>query len=344
MYLAEQELRNQFEALGKSVNCICEKENEIKTFFKDTKSLCVLGCGSSYSVAKSSALQFSQKTGVAAYAIAAGDLCVNFESYGKIIDGSTLLVLSRSGSTSELVMAAKKCQEKFNVKIVSICAVQGSDIGKIADLSFAIPWAFDESICQTRTVSNLYIGALLLTAIVSKDKELVSDIFRIEEKANAFCEKVENTIEDIGLFDFQNAVVLADSGMAGIAEEGSLAFKEICRINSNFYNVLDVRHGPIVKITDNTLVLVLISSGNEKLQRELVSDLCSKSDKVVAFECKKTQVSFSCPKTITLPDCVDDNLSALFMLYCIQLITFKHAINLNVNPDKPEGLDAWIKL
>ncbi|MEG2677483.1 MAG: PTS transporter subunit IIC [Oscillospiraceae bacterium] len=90
--------------------------------------------------------------------------------------------------------------------------------------------------------------------------------------------------------------------------------------------------------------LVLISSGNEKLQRELVSDLCSKSDKVVAFECKKTQVSFSCPKTITLPDCVDDNLSALFMLYCIQLITFKHAINLNVNPDKPEGLDAWIKL
>ena len=41
-------------------------------------------------------------------------------------------------------------------------------------------------------------------------------------------------------------------GASVIASEGALAFKEIARIPSISYHLLDVRHGPMVLIDDKT--------------------------------------------------------------------------------------------
>ena len=129
--------------------------------------------------------------------------------------------------------------------------------------------------------------------------------------------------------------------MAGIAEEGALAFKEISRTHSNFYHVLDVRHGPIVKIDNNTLVIILFSRSDPLTQAELVNDIRKKTDQVLVFECE----NFGAPEgRIILPESVSDDISAIYMLYCIQLLALKQALFLGVNPDEPEGLDPWIKL
>ena len=48
--------------------------------------------------------------------------------------------------------------------------------------------------------------------------------------------------------------------------------------------------------------------------------------------------------TIVLPGCPSDDLRAIYALYCIQVICLHHAMFRGVDPDKPEGLDAWIKL
>ena len=126
MYLTEQELKGQFQAVARTLEALHAKRAEAVAALAGVQTLCALGCGSSFSLAKSAAIQFSQHTGVPAYALAAGDLLVNFPAYEKMLRGTTLLLLSRSGSTSEVVRAAERCKNELGCKLLSICAREGT--------------------------------------------------------------------------------------------------------------------------------------------------------------------------------------------------------------------------
>lgn len=344
MYLTEQEMKNQFDAVAQTMDKLLAGRAEVKAALANIRALCVLGCGSSYSVAKSTALQFSQHTGVPSYAIAAGDLLVNFPVYEKQLRGSTVLLLSRSGSTSEVLRAAQRCKAELGCKILSICAKEHSPAQDLADWSLGLPWAFDEAVCQTRTVANLYVAGLALSYIASGDEEGLGALLTLKDYSTSFCPAQELIISDMATRSWVRAVVLADSGPAGLAEEGSLAFKEICRRDSNHYHLLDVRHGPMVQIGPDTLVIALCSSGDWTLQRALLDDLACKTKHLLVLDCGAHDRENLPGSYIALPDCGSDDVQAVFALYCMQLLCFLHALSRGVDPDKPEGLDPWIKL
>ena len=343
MYLTEQELKGQFQAVARTLEALHAKRAEAVAALAGVQTLCALGCGSSFSLAKSAAIQFSQHTGVPAYALAAGDLLVNFPAYEKMLRGTTLLLLSRSGSTSEVVRAAERCKNELGCKLLSICAREGTALEALADWNLALPWAFDEAVCQTRTVTNLYVAALGLACIAGGDEAGLSALDALKSHATAFCPAQEAALCALAAQSWSKAVVLADSGMAGLLEEGALAFKEICRRDSNHYHLLDVRHGPMVQIGADTLVIAVLSSGDRALQAALLSDVARKTGHLLVLDCASSGDAL--PGTrIQLPECGDDDAKAVFALFCIQLLCFHHAIARGVDPDKPEGLDPWIKL
>ncbi len=342
MYQTEKEIRSQFFALRQTVDYITEKQTEIIEAFNDAASLCVIGCGSSYSLAKSAALQFTQLNEIPAFAIAAGDLMVNFPQYEKLICNATLLVLSRSGSTSEVVAAVRRCRETYGSKVISLCAKQNAPIEALADLNLVIPWAFDDAVCQTRTVSNLYAAGLLIAATVAHKTDEVKTPCLPEDELAAFCAGVEEPMRLAGQGDWTKAVVLADSAVGGLAEEGALAFREICRRDSNYYHLLDVRHGPIVQIRKDTLVLAFLSDGAWKPQTDLIADVAKKTEQLYVFSRDPRVLELK--NGILLPDCGCDATSAVYLLYCIQLLTLSNAVHHGVDPDVPEGLAAWIQL
>lgn len=343
MYLTEKECRDQFNALQRTADALLERRAEAEKALSGIRALCVLGCGSSYSLAKSAAVQFSQRAGIPACALPAGDLLTNFSAYEKMLRGSAVLVLSRSGSTSEAVRAAKRCKTEWGCRILSVCAREKAPMEDVADWSFLIPWAFDEAVCQTRTVSNLYAAALGLACIAGGDEETLAALGKVKDFAAAFCPAQEETLTSLAEAPWDRAVVLADSGAAGIAEEGALAFKEICRRDSNHYHLLDVRHGPMVQIGANTLVIALVSSGEQALQAGLLEDVAQKTGHLLTLRCAAGEEAMA-GLNIALPACGDDDVKAIFALYCIQLVCFRHALHRGVNPDAPEGLDPWIKL
>jgi glucosamine--fructose-6-phosphate aminotransferase (isomerizing) len=154
---------------------------------------------------------------------------------------------------------------------------------------------------------------------------------------------VEGRITQLAGADWTSAVVLADSAMAGLAEEGALAFKEICRTQSSFHHVLDVRHGPTVMIDDRTLVLAFVSRGDGGLQADLLSDLAARTDELIAFTCGEP-LGVPSVAEIALPPLRHDETGAVFMLYCIQLLCLKRALLRGLDPDQPDGLAAWIEL
>lgn len=344
MYVIESELRNQFDALARTAHALTEQQTQAGEVLRGVHALCVLGCGSSFSLAKSAATLFSQHTGVPAYALPAGDVLVNFTAYKKMLKGCTLLLLSRSGSTSEVLRAARLCKEELGCKILSVCAKVSTPVEEIADWSLCLPWAFDEAVCQTRTVSNLYAAALGLTQIAAGDAGALARLHDLKDCAAAFCPAQEEALSALAQKPWTKAVVLGDSGMAGLLEEGALAFKEICRRDSNHYHMLDVRHGPMVQIGPDTLVIAMLTSGERSLQKALLADLAAKTEHLLVLDCVPEDRAGIPGLRIALPVCGEDALRAVFALYCIQIVCFHHALARGVDPDKPEGLDPWIKL
>lgn len=346
MYKTETEIFGQYESLRKTYNYIMENREKIKKFVDTSKysSLTFAGCGSSYSLSKSAGLSAKMRTGKPVNVFAAGDLMINFELYKDIIKDTLLVVPSRSGNTSEVILAVKQAKENFHIHCVSICANKDAKISELADLNLEIPWAFDESVCQTRTVTNLYLANLMFIGIIANDDSLITELGIAIEQGNKHIEKYDATLKSISNMDSWNkVVVLSDAELEGIAEEGALAFNEICQLPSNYYHVLDIRHGPAVLINDKTLVIVVVSPLDIPYQNDLISDIKKKGATVVTVS-NKSQNIWRSDYNITVPSYGNFAVTGIPFIFIPQALSYHKAIATGVNPDEPQGLDPWIIL
>lgn len=341
MYYAEKEIFSQFEAIDRTTNYLKERKEEVIGFFQDAKKVIFVGSGSSYSIAKSAAAITGLRSDAYSMAVAAGDILVNFEQYERVVEDSVVVSISRSGSTSELLFAIKMAKEEVNCKVVSVCAKEESDIEKYTDVNMIIPWAFDKSVCQTRTVANLYAACVMLISFIAGDTVLEDEMLNVTQNAKSFQSKYVETLSKVGELNFDHGVVLGECEIAGIAEEAALAFKEICQINSNHYPVLDVRHGPMVMINSNSLVILNVKEMNQHIVN-LVRDIKAKGAYCITMGMFEEDMGGDLH--IDLPKFENMAVAATYMLFCIQVITLRKAISSGINPDEPDGLDAWIKL
>ncbi|MCL2741896.1 MAG: SIS domain-containing protein, partial [Oscillospiraceae bacterium] len=246
-------------------------------------AVCFIGCGSSYCLAKSAALALGRRARRRSMAFAAGDALVNYDSYAGILRDATLVTLSRSGSTSEVVDLVTRAKADYGAPHVAVCANTGSRLSALADLCMEMPWAFDEAVCQTRCVTNLYLAAMMAVAALTGDGAMVESLGGAVADGERYMAEWAPRLKAVAEGVWDTALVLADGAMGGIAEEGALAFVEICRLHSNFHNLLDVRHGPMVKVGGGTLAIAALSDGDMGLQAALLRDLKAKGATVVAF-------------------------------------------------------------
>ena len=174
MFLTEEEILGTSAALKLTCDYFGQNAEMIDAFFAANaqRKFTVMGCGSSYMLSKSAAAVLASFPETAANAIPAGDYIADPAFWQDTVRGSIVLMLSRSGRTSEMVWAARKIKQSLGCPIISINAEADNDITPMSNLELSMPWCHDNSVCQTRTVTNLYAAALLLAARYAKDDGL----------------------------------------------------------------------------------------------------------------------------------------------------------------------------
>jgi len=345
MALTYKEMHDTFNALEKSADYLEKHWADIEAFFRSNDRFIFVGCGSSYSNAKSFAMICAMSAGKSVMALAAGDILLHAERYKQCIDGAAVVFISRSGRTSELIKALDALKDiGCNIKVASFVCADNTPLGDKSDLVLSTPWAFDESVCQTRCVTNAYFMAAYIGAKMTDNTSVMLDLRLMITEGPAYLEKAEALAKEIAAEQWTHAVVLADAELEGIAEEGSLVFKEVCQLPSSYHHLLDVRHGPMVLIGKETLVLVALGTSCE-LEISLLNDIKAKDANVVAFcadcdTCKEVEgIRFSC---------FGEPLSHVakgipFIVLC-QMIAYYKSKETGADPDKPTGLDPWISL
>lgn len=346
MSLTYNETKKQYQALKQTFEYLENRELEIVNFLKSKqpKSLTFIGSGSSYYLSQSFEIMAKVRMGIQASSIPAGDLMLHYEKYTKQLDETMLVVVSRSGSTSEVLNALNNVKSKQKVTTLSVTCVEDSEISKISDMTLVLPWAFDESVCQTRTVTNLYSSVAQIIGYWSGDSNILNDLKAVTSAGSSFMEKYEKEFKKIANLDWHNVVILADGEIQGIATEAALAFQEISQTSSNYYHLLDSRHGPMVMINRDSLVITCLTSNDFSRQSTLINDVVAKGAKVIVYTSDKVDDISGVMLQISFGMKLDSIANGIPFVNISQLTAYYKAIKKGINPDKPDGLEPWIKL
>ena len=341
MSLTHKEIMDTPAALRKTMNYIEENWEKITGFLDGKKRFVFLGSGSSYSLARSMAVMTYMHTGFPTTAISAGDLLLHAPRYVNVVSDAAVICISRSGLTSEMNMALDSIKP-FNPQVASLICANDTPLEQRSTISINTPWAFDTSVCQTRTVTNFYFSAAYILAKKLGDSTLMEDLIHIVDNCGEFLLRCEKIADDIVKKNWTHAITLADAELEGIAENGSLAFKEICQLPSNYYHILDSRHGPMVLFNKDTLLLAAIGENKDKPVLNYLADMRDKETIVVAVSDVGVEVSG------VLSVAYGRKLSQIalglpFIMLC-QFISFKKAAFTGADPDQPSGLSSWISL
>ena len=345
MYLTEREIMSQHEALIRTCSYMTEERDRIASFFAEhpRRSFVFLGCGSSYMLAKSGSRLMQQYPDTDAAAVAGGDYLVCPGPYEEMIRKSIVVVLSRSGKTTEIVRDVKDIRERFHVPVISVSMKDNNDVMPFSDLDLTLDWCYDESVCQTRTVTNLYAVLLMLAAFYAGDEQLIADTQQAALENEVFKNTYRPQLKKMAEEDWTEALVLADGVIEGIAEEGSLAYAEISTIPGKFAHVLDFRHGPMVLYSGKTLTCVLVQPDGRDLQAAMLEDLKRKGGKIITVS-EQEGNPYGTDLHVTIPNAGRYETWGMYFIYIMQMTALEKAILRGVNPDLPDGLDAYITL
>ena len=347
MYLTEKEIFSQQEALEKTFLLVMSERARLVDYVAFPRRRYVFfGCGSSYMLAKSAAKMFSLKRGVDAYAIAGGDYLLDPDLHQYLVENAVIVFLSRSGSTSEIIRAAEELRKRGNGPVVSVTMRENSALEGFSDYTLTLPWAFDESVCQTRTVTNFYAVQLLMSAIYDGNQAQIDDVSKAISGVSGLLDKWRPSLADIAREKtFSDVVVLGDGVLCGIAEEASLAFTEICMISGKHFNLLDYRHGPKVLNSASTLSIIAIQPTDQpdkaKLQSDLLNDIKACGGTTIVI--RPANTDFTGDFTIDC-DFTFFPTYGIALICAAQILALEKAVAGGINPDKPSGLTAWISL
>lgn len=345
MYLTEQEIMQQHIALRKTFEYMCQKKKTIEAFFEkhNLKKFVFLGSGSSYMLSKSGQRIFTACPDTAAAAISGGDYLLHPSYYEETVKNSIIVTLSRSGQTSEIVRDVKYIKETYGCPVISLSMKDENDIMPYSDLDLTMDWCYDKSVCQTRTVTNLYLAVLLLGAFYNHDKELEAAALEAVKQNEGFKDTYRPVLKEIAAGNWDNAVILADGALTGIAEEGALAFTEISMLTGKHFNLLDYRHGPIVLNDEHTLTIAIVSPEAQELQVSMIADI-KKCNGTVVIISEEKENRFDTQAHISIEGINRFEAWGIPAIYIMQMISYEKSLLLGRNPDAPTGLDAFITL
>lgn len=342
MSITYGEIKSQYAALEKTSSHLNRLLTQVNETLSEKKKIYFLGSGSSFYVACSAAFLAQTHLHCLSMAIPAGDLLLHIPTYRSLLDGAAVVILSRSGETTEAVRAISELRkEGLSFTLITITCVNGSTLSRQSDLAVELPWAFDESVCQTRTVSCLYYACARIVAFLSGNQALSDALEMAVAKGPVFMEKHEAMLQKIAGLDWSHAIVLGDAEIGGLCEEGALAFKEICQLPSNYHHLLDVRHGPMVLINEKTLIIAALSAANG-LELDLIADVVKKGAKVVAYADHPVDIPGAC--TVSFGESLPHAARGFPVIAICQLIAYYKSQITGADPDQPDGLSAWIKL
>jgi glucosamine--fructose-6-phosphate aminotransferase (isomerizing) len=167
-----------------------------------------------------------------------------------------VVVISRSGSTSEAVSVAERMSAARHPTIAVTCR-SDSPLAATADVTLVSPAGDEAAIVMTRSFASM-LGLLVgVVAVVGREGALAADLVQVAgrwDEASA----AARIGRRLGATDWSRIVILGGGPAFGIAAEWGLKLTETSQVPASAYEPLEFRHGPISVCEPGMLVVGLV--------------------------------------------------------------------------------------
>jgi glutamine---fructose-6-phosphate transaminase (isomerizing) len=167
-----------------------------------------------------------------------------------------VVIISRSGSTSEAVDVAERMRRAGHPTIAVTCRGD-SPLAGAADVALVSPDGDEAAIVMTRSFASMLALLLRLVASVAGDERLTADLGQIPGR---WAEAVSAAAvgRRLAATDWSRIVILGGGPAYGIAAEWGLKLTETSQVPTNAYEPLEFRHGPVSVCEPGMLVVGLV--------------------------------------------------------------------------------------
>jgi glutamine---fructose-6-phosphate transaminase (isomerizing) len=309
------------------------------------RRLLFTGCGSSYYLGMTSAAVAIER-GLSANALPASQIWLAPQRALHPIEDSLLIVISRSGETSEAVRAVERFRQLGGIGVVLLSCEPDSRLAQLADLTLAVPVAQEKSLTQTRSFSSLLLSSLAFVDAIVGDGGFVNRAQVLPALGKKLLETYGPIICELGgRLDLRRLFFLGNGPLFGLANEAMLKVKEMSLSDSEAYYTLEFRHGPMALVDSATLVIGLIADCSAEVEDAVLAELRQLGAHTLSL---REQAGANGPDPLDMPVLLCSGLNSwdrlVLYLPILQLLGVYRARAKGLDADAPRNLNAFVRL
>ena len=306
-----------------------------------------VGCGTSFYLAEAAAASWTLLTGQRARALPASELLL-FPRLAQLnAPDLQVVIISRSGRTSEAVRAAELLSRERNLHTLGLTCTSDSDLAKVCQLAVVLPFADEKSMVMTRSFTSMLLVVLQLAA--SQTGVPFAATSSIAAVASAVSSRMQSSNASIESFvanhSFADYIYLAQGPFFAIAHEAALKITEMSCSYAQAYHTLEFRHGPRSIVSPQTCLTFFLSESGLQAESEVLFEMKELGGTIVTI-CNRASESVRRASDLLFELEVDVPEVGLLVPFIVpaQLFGFHSGVKRGFNPDEPKNLSRVVIL
>lgn len=338
------EILTQPEAWSAALKILQDQAGQLNEFYRagQYEQILFTGCGSTYYLSLAAAANLQEITGVLSRGLPASEVWLYPHSAYLQGHRSLLVAVSRSGETTETLRAVEAFRKRGDGDVLTLSCYPESHLPALGQLNLVLASGQEDSLAQTRAFTTLYLAALYLAALWGGRDDLLGQFKRLPEAARRLIFGYQDTARmlggDAGLDRFY---FLGSGPRYGLACELSLKMKEMSLSHSEPFHFMEFRHGPKAMIALNTLVVGLVSQERQAEEKAVLEDMRALGGRILTIEERESKPA---GLVVAFGSGLSDSVLSPLYLPVGQMLAFERALIGGLNPDRPNNLDAVVKL
>ncbi len=262
-----------------------------------------VGCGSSYYLSRLIAALWTKHFYIPATGVPASELLFAPEETMRRIGAEQIVLMSRSGETTEVLRVAELLQSHKTVQTLGVTCNPLSPLEKHCTHTFKLQWADEKSTVMTRSFTAILLAFQRLALQFVGDNHLSAALDQLPERGQAWMDANARKIQEFaGKRRFSDYVFLGQGVHYWLAQEAGLKITEMSSSYAQVYHSLEFRHGPRSIAGPETLITFFVSDAAAQAEATLCAgaegtrcrDLRDRESRYTRVEAEQRPVDRTC--------------------------------------------------
>jgi glucosamine--fructose-6-phosphate aminotransferase (isomerizing) len=233
-----------------------------------------VGCGSSYYLSRLIAALWTKYLYIPATGVPASELLFAPEETLRRIGAEQVVLMSRSGETTEILRAAEMLREHKSLQTLAVTCNPSSQLQKLCTHTFELHWADERSTVMTRSFTAILLAFQRLGLQFVNDQQLSTSLDLLPRKGREWLGANARKIQEFaGRRKFSDYVFLGQGVHYWLAQEAGLKVTEMSSSYAQVYHSMEFRHGPRSIAAPQTLITFYTSDAARDEEITLAHEL-----------------------------------------------------------------------